>query len=47
MPKHDHKEEAGPIFLSDGIGDISFTPDVNMEDYIQFNSEVDYGETLE
>tara|TARA_B100002052_G_C15810579_1_gene565679 strand:- start:396 stop:680 length:285 start_codon:yes stop_codon:yes gene_type:complete len=47
MPKHDRKEEAGPIFLSDGIGDISFTPDVNMEDYIQFNSEVDYGETLE
>jgi len=52
MPKHDHKEEAGPIFLSDGVdtyttGDISFTPDVNMEDYIQFNSEVDYGETLE
>ena len=47
MPKHAHKEEAGPIFLSDGIGDISFTPDVNMEDYIQFNSEVDYGETLE
>ena len=46
-PKHEHKEEAGPIFLSDSIGDISFTPDVNMEDYIQFNSEVDYGETLE
>ena len=50
-PKHEHKEEEGPIFLSDDItyptGDISFTPDVNMEDYIQFNSEVDYGETLE
>ena len=47
MPKHEDKEEAGPIFLSDGIGDISFTPDVNMEDYIQFSSDVDYGETLE
>ena len=49
LPKHEEKEEAGPIFLSDGIstGDISFTPDVNMEDYLQFNSEVDYGETLE
>ena len=52
LPKHEEKEEAGPIFLSDDVGtyttgDISFTPDVNMEDYIQFNSEVDYGETLE
>ena len=47
MPKHDHeKEEAGPIFLSDGIGTyttnytgdngMTFTPDVNLEDYIQF-----------
>ena len=56
MPKHEHeKEEAGPIFLSDGIGTYStyntgdngmmFTPDVNMEDYIQFND--DMGETLE
>ena len=52
LPKHEEKEEAGPIFLSDDVGtyttgDISFTHDVNMEDYIQFNSEVDYGETLE
>ena len=56
MPKHEHeKEEAGPIFLSDGIGTYTtnytgdngmmFTPDVNMEDYIQFND--DMGETLE
>ena len=54
MPKHEHeKEEAGPIFLSDGIGTYTtnytgdngmmFTPDVNMEDYIQFSD--DMGET--
>ena len=49
MPKHEH-EEAGPVFLTDdstsGYGgfEIGFTPDVNMEDYIQFNNET---ETLE
>ena len=52
LPKHEEKEEAGPIFLSDDVGtyttgDIYITTDVNIEDYIQFNSEVDYGETLE
>ncbi len=30
-----------------GVNNISFTPDVNMQDYIQFSSDVDYGETLE
>ena len=48
MPKHEH-EEAGPVFLTDdstsGYGgfEIGITPDVNMEDYIQFTD----GETLE
>ena len=56
LPKHEH-QESEPMFLSDatedysynlaGTDNITFTPDVNMEDYIQFNSEVDYGETLE
>ncbi len=32
---------------SRGVDNISFTPDVNMQDYIQFSSDVDYGETLE
>ena len=51
MPEHEHEaEEAGPVFLTDdstsGYGgfEIGFTPDVNMEDYIQFNNDT---ETLE
>ncbi len=55
-PKHEH-QESEPMFLSDatedysynlaGTDNITFTPDVNMQDYIQFSSDVDYGETLE
>tara|TARA_B100000927_G_C16053719_1_gene304165 strand:+ start:98 stop:433 length:336 start_codon:yes stop_codon:yes gene_type:complete len=48
LPKHSHdEEEAGPMFLSDSSdytypvtnGNLTFTPDVNMEDYITFNTD--------